>query len=144
ILTSDEDILNCGGQIRPVLREIGEASRPPWRYRIIDPAAAIHSFAPRFERSITLKPVQHRIYHSFADRDHGSGAFTDGLHDLVAVHLLLAQEPENEELRNSVHEIRISLPERHGNNIPCGSMYCNSLVVIMGLRMGRNQIGSQI
>src|ERR1700728_544979 len=94
------------------------------RYGVLDTATAVDGFPPRLERPIAFQPMQYRIDHAFADCDHRIGTATDGLNDLIAVHLLLLEEPEDQKLRNPIHKIRIGSACRHREpTIPCGSMY---------------------
>jgi len=87
--------------------------RSGWRYGVVDTATAVDGFPPRLERPIAFQPMQYRIDHAFTDSDHRIGTATDGLNDLIAVHLLLFEQLKNQQLRHAIHKIRIGFTASH-------------------------------
>src|ERR1700690_1782597 len=101
---------------------------PGGGHGIVDTAAAAYRLAPRLKRSIALQAVQYRVHDTFSACDHRAGAASDGLNDLIAVHLLLLEQAEDQEFRNSVHKIRIGLARHHRRRIiHCSSRHCKAI-----------------
>jgi len=109
MLASGEDGLDRGGEGVPGGGKVGEAVQAGGGEGVVDAAAAGDGFAVGGEGSSTLEGVEDGVDDALADGDDGSGAVADGLDDLVAVHLAVVEELEDEELGDSVHEARIGV-----------------------------------
>src|ERR1700690_2834597 len=127
MVPSRQHLLNRGRLIGPSLGEIGKSMRSGGRHRIIDAAAAVYGPAPRRELPIALQAVQHWVNHALASLDHRAGTHTDRLDDLVAIHIPLLEQLEDQEFRNSIHKTRVCLvPWHQAVSIPRGSRYCKA------------------
>ena len=60
--------------------------------------------------------MQYRVYNTLAHRDHRLGLVSDCLHDLVPIHLLTLKQPQDEQLRHTIHKVRIGFASRHLEN----------------------------
>jgi len=67
--------------------------------------------------------VEDGVDDAFTECDGGPGAFADGLDELVAIHLALPEEREDQEFGNAVHEVRVGLAGGHAETIHRGSRY---------------------
>ncbi len=121
----------AAGEGGPGRSEVGEAARSGGGEGVVDTAAAVDGLAARGEGAVGFEAVEDGVDDAFADGDDGSGAGADGLDDLVAVHLFVAEEGEDEEFGNAVHEARIGLARSHG-----GEQY----IVVLGI--GKRNFGS--
>src|SRR5580704_7838533 len=73
--------------------------------------------------------MQHWIDHPFTDGNYRVCAVTDSLNELITIHLLLLEQPEDQKLRNSIHEIRIGFSHSHGElTIPRSSRHCKRVM----------------
>jgi hypothetical protein len=115
MLASGEDGLDGEGEAVPGGGEGVEAVGTGGGERVIDAAAAGDSFAGGGEGSGALESVEDGVNDALADGDDGSGAVADGLDDLVAVHLMMLEELEDEELGYAVHEVRIGVAGCHSD-----------------------------
>src|ERR1019366_3483674 len=125
MLASRQHLLNCTSQICPSLRQISQSMRSGVGYGIIDSASAVDRLSPCFQRAIAFQPMQYGIDDTLTNGDHRIGAAADGLNDLIAVHLFVLKQPEDQELGNSIHKIRIGLARCHRSRmLPRSSRYC--------------------
>ena len=111
-----EEGLDGGGEGGPGGGEVGKAARAGGREGVIDAAAAVDGLAAGGEGAVALEGVEDGVDDAFAEGDGGSGAVADGLHELVAVHLALLEEREDEELGDAVHEVRVGVAGHSGDN----------------------------
>jgi hypothetical protein len=116
MLTSHEHFLNGGSKTGPGLGEFGKALRTGWGYGVVDTATPVDGFAPGLDRAVAFEAVENWIDDALAHGNDFVGAGADGLNNLVAVHLVLLEKTEDEELRNAVHEVRIGFSGRHGDH----------------------------
>src|SRR5438093_1450089 len=70
------------------------------RLRFLPPAA---------HQPCLFQIMQYRIDAPFAEGESVLGPLLDRLHDFVAVHLPLGQQPEDDQFRNAIEEIRVRL-----------------------------------
>ena len=100
------------------------------RQRVVDPAPPGHYLASRLQCPSALQRMQHWVDHSFADYDHGIRALADSLHDFITVHLRVLKQPQDQQLRHAIHEIRVRFPRRHYVVIiPRGSRYSKNVAL---------------
>jgi hypothetical protein len=111
---SVEDLLDGVGEAGPGRGEIGEAARSGGGEGVIDAAAAVDWFALGGEGAVALEVVEDGVDDAFAEGDGGSGAVADGLHEFITVHLAALEERKDEELWDSIHEVRIGFAGGHG------------------------------
>ena len=96
--------------------EVGEAARTGGGEGVVDAAAAVDGFALGGEGAVALEVVEDGVDDAFTEGDGGSGAVADGLDELVAIHLALLEEREDQEFGNAVHEVRVGLAGGHGGD----------------------------
>jgi len=129
VLISVEDELNGVGEGGPGVGQAGEADGPGRGEGVVDPAAAVDGLALGGEGAVALEVVEDGVDDTFAQGDGGSGAVADGLHELVAVHLALLEELEDEEFGDAIHEARVGVAGGHGETIHRGSRYWQGVLV---------------
>jgi len=126
-MPSFEHPVDCGSQAAPRFREFRETPFSCARHRVINAAAAVDRLSPRFQSAIAFQSVQHGIDDAFANGDDGIRPVANAFDNLIAIHLFLAKQSQNQEFWNSIHEVRIGVTTRHERkSIPRGSMYGNS------------------
>jgi len=113
MVVSVEDLLDGVREAGPGRGEIGEAARSGGGEGVVDAAAAVDGLAVGGKGSVALEVVEDGVDYAFAEGDGGSCAIADGLNELVAVHLAALEEREDEELGDSVHEVRVCLARGH-------------------------------
>jgi hypothetical protein len=91
-----------------------------WGYRIVNTVAAVDRLAAGTQSASALQAVENGIDHAFPDGDNFCGAVADRLHDLVAIHLLLLKQAEDQEFGNSVHEIGVGIADGHDTQYTLG------------------------
>ena len=111
-----EEGLDGGGEGGPGGGEGGEAVLAGGGEGVVDAAAAVDGLAAGGEGARALEGVEDGVDDAFAQSDGGSGAVADGLHELVAVHLAVLEEAEDEELGDAVHEVRVGVAGHGGND----------------------------
>jgi len=99
---------------------------------VVDSAAAVDDLAPRLQGAVVFEAVQDGVDDTFAEGDEIAAAAADGLHDLIAVHLLLVEKLEDEEFGDAVHEVRVGIAGGHCEiMIPRGSRYGKEIMLTM-------------
>lgn len=73
------------------------------------PHNAVDRLTPRLECAVTLQRVQHGIDNVLADRDHRVGTIANRLNDFRGRTSLLPEQPEDQQLGNSIRESRVGL-----------------------------------
>jgi hypothetical protein len=123
MVVSGEDALDGVGEGGPGGGEVGEAAGAVGGEGVVDAAAAVDGFAMGGEGTVTLEVVEYGVDNAFAESDGGTGAVADSLYELVAVHLALLEEAEDEEFGDAVHEVGVGVAWGHGETIHRGSRY---------------------
>ena len=97
----------------PGAGEAGKPFRPVRRQGIIDATAAADRLALGLQRAVLFQRVQHRIDHALGQHDLAVGPLADRLHQLIAIHLLVLQQAQHQQLGHAIHEGGARFAFRH-------------------------------